>query len=82
MSSEKRRRARVQGGWASSTKSSSSHSRSPRSDANKAPMPTAAAWLGQNADGKPKETKKFVFQEPEEVNLLTQHGPASVYFLA
>ncbi|XP_013379464.1 alpha-ketoglutarate-dependent dioxygenase alkB homolog 3 [Lingula anatina] len=57
MSSEKRRRVRVQGGWATSS--------GPRSDQHKPKPHTEPAWLGKNVD-QPTE-KKFVFQKPTEL---------------
>ncbi|CAH1798385.1 unnamed protein product [Owenia fusiformis] len=57
MSADRRRRARVQGGWAAP-------SAGPRSDRNKPTMPQQPAWTGKTVD-QPTE-KKFVFQKPEQ----------------
>ncbi len=64
MSSDKRRRARIQGGWAPPSISNV------RSDRDKPKMPTGPAWLGKNIDQgshNTQEEKKFVFEEPDEV---------------
>ena len=61
MSSEKRRRARVQGGWAAP-------SNKPRSDRDKPQVPAAPAWLTKNADT--TSVPKFVYEEPEVLTHL------------
>lgn len=55
--SAKKRRARVQGGWAAPT--------NVRSDRDKPKVPAGPAWLGKNVD-QPVE-RKFVYEKPEEV---------------
>lgn len=55
--SAKKRRARVQGGWAAPSNI--------RSDRDKPKAPIGPAWLGKNVD-QPVE-RKFVYEKPEEV---------------
>ena len=57
MSSDKRRRARVQGGWAPPTNA--------RSDRDKPKAPIAPNWYGKTVDQ--PSPKKFVFETPTEV---------------
>jgi hypothetical protein len=60
MSEDRKRRSRVQGGWATPT--------NVRSDRNKAQVPPAPAWTAKNIDQVQQHTeKKFVFQEQEQV---------------
>lgn len=60
MSTDRKRRSRVQGGWAAPTNI--------RSDRNKSQVPSTPAWTGKNVDQVQQQTeKKFVFQESEEV---------------
>ena len=64
-SSEKRRRARVQGGWASKDTSKI------RSDDHKPEMPKVPAWLGKNADA--SNIQKYTYEEPVAVsNVLSR----------
>nr|XP_022289970.1 alpha-ketoglutarate-dependent dioxygenase alkB homolog 3-like [Crassostrea virginica] len=56
--SAKKRRARVQGGWAAPS--------NVRSDRDKPKAPIGPAWLGKNVD-QPVE-RKFVYEKPEEDN--------------
>ena len=58
MSSEKRRRARVQGGWAASSSSR------PRSDDHKPKVQVGPSWMGKTVDS---PQKKLVYEEPTEV---------------
>ena len=58
MSSDKRRRARVQGGWAPPTNS--------RSDRDKPKAPSIPNWYGKTVD-QPSSSKKFVYEQPKEV---------------
>lgn len=69
MSDDKRRRARVQGGWAAPAKDV-------RSDRNKMKPAPAPAWMGRNVDqckisppqdSASHEEKKYVYHEPDEV---------------
>ena len=61
MNQDKRRRARVQGGWAATEKPV-------RSDANKPKVPPAPAWLAKTVDVPMQTTaQKFVYEEPAEV---------------
>ena len=55
---DKRRKARVQGGWASPASQSNC-----RSDRNKPKIPDPPAWLTKNADA--TCVAKFVYEEPE-----------------
>ncbi|KAL8573515.1 hypothetical protein ACOMHN_047786 [Nucella lapillus] len=57
MSADKRRRARVQGGWAAPPKNV-------RSDMHKPKAAPEPAWLARNVD-QPTQ-KKFVYEQPEE----------------
>ncbi|KAI0224822.1 alpha-ketoglutarate-dependent dioxygenase alkB-like protein 3 [Lamellibrachia satsuma] len=60
MNQDKRRRARVQGGWAATEKPV-------RSDANKPKVPPAPAWLAKTVDVPMQTTaQKFVYEEPAE----------------
>ncbi|XP_046342891.2 alpha-ketoglutarate-dependent dioxygenase alkB homolog 3-like [Haliotis rufescens] len=62
MNADKRRRARVQGGWAPPSVSNV------RSDRDKPKMPAGPAWLGKNIDqGSQSSEKKFVFEETDEI---------------
>lgn len=58
MSSDKKKRNRVQGGWAAPT--------NVRSDRNKPKAQVSPAWTGKIVD-QPKE-RKFVYEEPVEVS--------------
>lgn len=59
MNEDRKRRSRVQGGWAAPT--------NVRSDRNKAQVPQAPAWTGKNVDQvQSNSEKKFVFEEPEQ----------------
>lgn len=57
MNSEKRRRARVQGGWAAPTKNV-------RSDRDKPKAMPEPAWLAKTVDD--PEPRKFTFEKPDE----------------
>ena len=57
MSSDRKRRSRVQGGWAPPT--------NVRSDRNKPAAQTYPNWVGKNVD-QPVD-KKFVYEKPAEV---------------
>ncbi|KAK3098692.1 hypothetical protein FSP39_022094 [Pinctada imbricata] len=58
MSSDKKKRSRVQGGWAVPS--------NVRSDRNKPKAPVGPAWLGKNIDQAAGSQKKFVYEKPEE----------------
>ena len=58
--SDRRRRARVQGGWASS-------SAGPRSDAHRDPAPLAPAWTDKTVDSPEHKPRCYVYEEPEQV---------------
>ncbi|CAC5403160.1 ALKBH3 [Mytilus coruscus] len=59
MNTDRKRRSRVQGGWAAPS--------NVRSDRNKPQIPQAPAWTGKNVDQVQQHTeKKFMFQESEE----------------
>lgn len=60
MSSEKRRRARVQGGWAPP--------QSTRSDKDKPKAAVCQNWMAKNIDQYGKSEKKFVYEQPPEEN--------------
>jgi len=61
MSQDKRRRTRVQGGWAVTEKAK-------RSDADKPKVPPAPAWLAKTVDVPQQTTRqKFVYEETTEV---------------
>lgn len=55
---DKRRRARVQGGWAPPT--------NVRSDRDKPKQPDVPKWVGKNIEPGPSQ-KKFVFEQSSEV---------------
>ena len=59
MSADKRRRARVQGGWAAPAKNV-------RSDMHRPKAGPEPAWLARNVD-QPTTQKKFVYEQPDEV---------------
>ncbi|KAK2179203.1 hypothetical protein NP493_506g01030 [Ridgeia piscesae] len=60
MSQDKRRRTRVQGGWAVTEKAK-------RSDADKTKVPPAPAWLAKTVDVPQQTTRqKFVYEETTE----------------
>ena len=59
MSADKRRRARVQGGWAAPAKNV-------RSDMHRPKAGPEPAWLAKNVD-QPTAQKKFVYEQPDEV---------------
>ena len=74
MSSDKRRKARIQGGWAAAPSKA-------RSDGDKPQMAVTPAWCGKNVDvcnpkGKThghasdELAKPFVYQKPDEVTCL------------
>ena len=63
MSADKRRRARVQGGWAAPLPKSRSRATAVRLPANT--IGVGAACLGKTVDM--PNPQAFVFQEPEEV---------------
>ncbi|CAG2235031.1 ALKBH3 [Mytilus edulis] len=58
MNTDRKRRSRVQGGWAAPS--------NVRSDRNKPQVPQAPAWTGKNVDQVQHTEKKFMFQESEE----------------
>jgi len=68
MSSEKRRKARVQGGWAAAPKSKASEP-VPRASTcqtvSSSQSNAAPAWLGKTVDC-PQKPEKFTYQEPNE----------------
>lgn len=63
MSADKRRRARVQGGWSAPQKPKVNSK--PTLGANN---PAGAGWLGKTVDTPIKE--KFVYQNPDEVYMF------------
>ncbi|XP_064627405.1 alpha-ketoglutarate-dependent dioxygenase alkB homolog 3-like [Lineus longissimus] len=60
MADDRRRKARVQGGWAGPSKPA------PRSDRNKPKLPPTPAWVASNSVDQPALQKKFVYQQPAE----------------
>ena len=68
MSSDKRRRARVQGGWAAPATTKGRGRAPTTSTPPRASTCTnaAPAWLGKTVDC-PNKPTKFVYEEPEEV---------------
>ncbi|XP_064604784.1 alpha-ketoglutarate-dependent dioxygenase alkB homolog 3-like [Liolophura sinensis] len=65
-SSDKRRRARVQGGWAAPQRpKKSSASSSAPSEPEKSRIYEGQAWMGKIVD-QPTTGKKFIYREPEE----------------
>ncbi len=66
MSGNRRRQARVQGGWAAA----SAPSRKPATSEKSQPVASnPPAWTGKNIDGEAKQT--FVFEEPTEEQKVT-----------
>ena len=64
MSADKRRHARVQGGWAAPPKQD-------RDVKSNKLRPAGPGWLGKTVDS--PEKKKFVYEEPQEVILCYCH---------
>ena len=64
---DKRRRARVQGGWAAPAKAGTKPQPKspPKHSDNTACTSSAPAWMGKTVDCPVKE-QKFVYQEPTE----------------
>ena len=65
MSSDKRRRARVQGGWAAPPSK-------PSKPQARQKLPVAPAWLANTVDV-PNNKSAFTYQEPEEVRMSFVH---------
>ncbi|ELT92602.1 hypothetical protein CAPTEDRAFT_105332 [Capitella teleta] len=68
MSSDRRRRARVQGGWAAPVPAAAAAAAGKGKEKAKLASPSPPAWLGKNVDHGPAP-QKFLFKEPQEVIL-------------
>ena len=64
MSEARKRRSRVQGGWAAP--------QNVRSDRDKPKPPAAPNWLGKNIDQKVE--KQFVYEKPTEVMFVSNYS--------
>ena len=74
MNKDKRRRARIQGGWAATENNI-------RSDAGKPTVSAAPAWLGKTVDVPQQTTpRQFVYEKPEEVVRPLQFTTAALSF--